>query len=260
MAENSKIAWTDDTFNPWWGCVKVGPGCDHCYAEGLDKRTGGNYWDGTTPPRRTKPANWAKPVKWNKQAEESGKPRRVFCASMADVFDNRVPVEWRDDLWELIKATPHLTWIVLTKRIGNVDKMLPDDWGDGYSNVWLLITAVNQKEYERDFMKLAAIPAAKRGLSIEPQLGPINLHLMGTMPKSISSSYALVGSYIDWVITGAESGHGNRSYLERWARSLRNQCADFDISFFYKQNVVNGKKIETPLLDGVRHIAWPEAA
>ena len=258
MAENTKIAWCDDTFNPWWGCKKVGPGCDNCYAAALDKRTGGDYW-GKDLPRRTSVGNWHKPVIWNNKAEKACVRRKVFCASMADVFDNRVPIEWRVDLFNLIKSTPYLDWIILTKRIGNVKKMLPDDWGDGYQNVWLLITVVNQQEYHRDFMKLAAIPAYQRGLSIEPQLGPINLSLMGTMPKSISGSAdKLVYCYIDWVITGAESGHGNRQYLEYWARSLRDQCADFGVAFFYKQNVINGKKIETPKLDGVKHIAWPE--
>ena len=119
MAENSNIAWTDHTFNPWWGCQRVGPGCDNGYAATLDKRTGGEHWDANTLPRRTKEANWRKPLKWNKEAEVKGVRTKVFCASMADVFDNRIPVEWRNALWDLIKATPHLDWQLLTKRVGN---------------------------------------------------------------------------------------------------------------------------------------------
>ena len=211
MAENSKISWTKHTFNPWWGCVKVGPGCDHCYAEGLDKRTGGHYWDGKTPPRRTKPANWNKPLKWNKEAEAAGERVEVFCASMADVFDNRVPKAWRVDLWALIKATPWLNWIIVTKRAGNIIKMLPEDWGDGYPNVWLLITVTDQKEADRDIPKLLKVPAALHGLSIEPQLALITLR---------HSWLRKLG----WVIQGAESGSKRRPFSMVWAEAIETQC------------------------------------
>ena len=145
MSANTKIEWTDHTFNPWWGCQKVGPGCDHCYAETLDKRTGGQHWGPGAERRRTSVKNWNDPVRWNKQefwvceecgqrgtdkdlAKTKGQPchhemtapvrQRVFCASMADVFDNAVPVEWRMDLFKLIADTPNLDWLILTKRIG----------------------------------------------------------------------------------------------------------------------------------------------
>jgi len=277
MAANSKIAWTDDTFNPWWGCMKVGPGCDNCYAAALDKRAGGDHW-GEDLPRRTKPANWAKPVKWNTEAKESGKQRKVFCASMADVFDNRVPVSWRVDLFKVIKATPHLIWIILTKRIGNVPKMLPEDWGDGYPNVWLLITTVNQEEADRDIPKLMGINAVVRGLSIEPQLEEINLtdipmvtegvrHRLNTLSGNgfwwdddhetrLKLGPAMHRPPIEWVICGAESGHGARPFNENWPRTLSNQCAG-RTAFFYKQNVIDGKKIETPKLDGKQYMEFP---
>lgn len=260
MAANSKIAWTDDTFNPWWGCQKVGPGCDHCYAAALDKRTGGDYFDTKTAPRRTKPANWAKPIKWNKEAAASGKRRLVFCASMADVFDNRVPVEWRVDLFELIKATPHLTWILLTKRIGNVSKMLPDDWGDGYPNVWLLITVVNQAEADRDILKLQAVPAAVRGLSVEPMLDEIDLYRGGfSLIAKQKSPCGKKYPGIDWVICGGESGPDRRPFYENWVRRLRDDCLGSGMTkFFYKQRITeNGKKIETPYLDGQQWIEFP---
>jgi len=248
MTDNSKIAWTDNTFNPWVGCLRVSPGCDNCYAAAIDKRFGGDHWSGDTLPRRTSEANWKKPLSWNRKAEKSGKRIKVFCASMADVFDNRVPEQWRADLFNLIKATPHLDWIILTKRIGNVQKMLPPDWGDGYPNVWLLITVVNQTEADRDIPKLLDTPAVVCGLSVEPQLGPI-----------VFDQDGLVVNFIDWVICGAESGPGRRPFNETWARSLRDQCQETGTAFFLKQMPGNARKgvIETPILDGRTWTEFP---
>jgi protein gp37 len=250
VTENSKISWTDHTFNPWWGCQKVGPGCDHCYAEALDRRTGGGHWGPNAARRRTSPDNWAKPRKWNVQAWASGTRPRVFCASMADVFDNAVPADWRDDLWDLIRETPNLDWILLTKRVGNVAAMLPDDWGNGWPHVWLMITVVNQVEANRDMPKLARIPAVVHGLSIEPMLEPIDLFEAARGCNSADRATW-------WVICGAESGPGHRPFDEDWARALRDQCQMADVAFFYKQRIARGRKIETPDLDGQQHIAWP---
>ena len=116
MAEKTEIAWTDSTFNPWWGCSKVGPGCDHCYAEALDRRTGGDHWGPDKTPRVMSGDNWRKPVRWQRIAEASGTRRRVFCGSMCDWADKNAPAEHRDKLWELIRATPALDWQLLTKR------------------------------------------------------------------------------------------------------------------------------------------------
>ncbi len=176
MAENTKIEWCDHTFNPWEGCQKVGPGCDHCYAEARDQRfTGGQHWGPGAPRRRTSPAARLQPLRWNRAAEKAGRRARVFCASLADVFDNAVPTEWRDDLWALISATPHLDWLLLTKRPGNIAAMLPPSGGKGWHNVWLGCTVVNQAEADRDIPKLLAVPAAVRFLSMEPLLGPVDL-------------------------------------------------------------------------------------
>jgi len=256
MGKYTKIAWCDHTFNPVVGCEKISPGCDNCYAEAWAKRAGTpELWNGS----RRKTKTWGEPVKWDKEAKAKGIRYKVFCASLADVFDNKWEPEWRTDLWKLIKETPALDWIIVTKRIGNVKKMLPSDWGDeGYHNVTLLITVVDQLEFDRDFMKLAAIPAFARGLSVEPQLGPINLSLMGTMPKDITgSAYRLGYQYLDWVISGAESGAGARDFDDNWARNLRDQCQEFDVPFFFKQHIRDGKKIETPELDGKRWIQFP---
>jgi protein gp37 len=118
MAENSKIEWCDHTFNPWIGCQKVSPGCDHCYAEAMmDKRYGRVQWGPHGERKRTSEDNWKKPLAWAKRA--NGHRPRVFCASLADWLDNRVPLQWRSDLGRLIEATPELDWLLLTKRPEN---------------------------------------------------------------------------------------------------------------------------------------------
>lgn len=235
MAKNTDIAWTDSTFNGWWGCQKTGPGCDNCYAEKLDKRTGGDHWGPGAPRRRTSVTNWNDPIRWNKKADaffaEHGRLRRVFCASMADVFDSAVDVLWRDDLFTLIANTQKLNWLLLTKRIGNAKTMLP--WMSKYSgpdgqrtlnawdNVWLGATVVNQTEADRDIPKLQSTPAKKRFLSMEPLLGPVDL--TGLLDN------------IDWVIVGGESGPGARPMHPEWVRSLRDQCKAANVPFLFKQ-------------------------
>jgi protein gp37 len=246
MAENSAIEWTDHTFNPWWGCTKVSPGCDHCYADALDRRAGGAHWGAHAPRRRTK--DWSGPVKWNRRCEKLGIRERVFCASMADVFDNHRSIlpDWRANLWSLIAATPHLDWLLLTKRPQNIAKMLPPTWGDGWPNVWLGTTVENQTEADRRIPHLLATPAQIRFLSCEPLLGPVALDMILTPEMGI---YALTGvrsdgsgpsgfsrgPRIDWVICGGESGPGARPMHPDWARSLRVQCTLDRVPFFFKQ-------------------------
>ena len=180
MAERTLIEWADHTFNPWEGCQHAGPGCDGCYAETRDKRFNGGTapnWGPGAPRRRTSPANWRKPLAWQRDAVATGTRPRVFCASLADVFDNAVDPQWRLDLAALILATPDLDWLLLTKRIGNIAAMLPADWGTGWRNVWrnvwLGCTVVNQVEADRDIPKLLAVPAVVQFLSMEPLLGPV---------------------------------------------------------------------------------------
>jgi protein gp37 len=221
MAENSKIEWTTHTFNPWIGCTKVSPGCDHCYAEAMmDHRYGRVQWGGDR--LRTSPANWKKPLRWNADATNAIIKPTVFCASLADVFDNDVPPGWRRDLFELIDTTPNLLWLLLTKRIGNVLK-LTDDAALLPYNAALGATMVNQEEYDRDSLKLMTAGrlrgAAFTFASVEPMLGPISLD------KSAP----------DWIICGGESGTGAREMDPAWARSLRDQCADLGRAFFMKQ-------------------------
>lgn len=166
MGENTAIEWCDHTFNPWIGCQKVGPGCDHCYAErDMDHRFGRVKWGPGQVRQRTSAANWKKPLAWNRAAERDGVRRKVFCASLGDWLDNAVPNQWREDLAALIEATPHLDWLLLSKRSGNFDKLAPWHADDIPANVWLGITVVNQEEADRDIPKLLAIPAVVRFLS-----------------------------------------------------------------------------------------------
>ena len=281
MAENSGIEWTHHTFNPWIGCTKVSAACDHCYAEAWDKRFGGERWGPHAPRTRTK--TWGNPVKWNRQAEEQGKRFRVFCASLADVFDNHRSIDpaWRRELWLLIESTPHLDWLLLTKRPQNIAKMLPENWGAGYSNVWLGTTVENQQEANRRIQPLLDVPATIRFLSCEPLVGPIRLDLVarggincvyydnvltGFQSNGYGGSYGFAGKdnpTIHWVITGGESGHSYRPAEADWFRMLRDQCAEAKVPFLFKQweganqKIIKAKGRE---LDGVVHDGYPVAA
>ncbi len=259
MSANTKIEWCDHTFNPWEGCQKVGPGCDHCYAEARNARFGGGTatnWGPGAPRRRTSAANWKKPLQWNAQADafmaQHGRRQRVFCASLADVFDNAVDPQWRADLFALIWATPHLDWLLLTKRIGNVMGMLADlaHGSDPdlslldmmpLTNVWIGATIVNQAEADRDIPKLLAVPARVRFLSMEPLLGPVNLERPRPGPDLDQGGGSkicqpwLIQSGIDWVIVGGESGPGARPMHPDWVTSLRDQCKAAGVPFLFKQ-------------------------
>ena len=279
----TKIEWTSSaaadggvlpgySFNPWLGCTKVSPACDHCYAEGWAKRTGQpRLWTGER--RLTSETNWRQPVKWNRQAEASGVRRRVFCASLADAFDNQVPDAWRSYLWGLIARTPHLDWLLLTKRPQCIRKMLPDPatgappWGIGWPNVWIGTTAENQEEADRCIPHLLAVPAVVRFLSCEPLLGEIDLMgdyegpLCGGHPTREQVDGPLGLHYlrhgaprIDWVICGGESGPDARTMRPAWAASLRDQCASAGVPFFMKQMT---KKAPIPAELMVRE--WPDA-
>ncbi|MCC4243408.1 phage Gp37/Gp68 family protein [Stappia indica] len=199
MGENSKIEWCDHTFNPWIGCTKVSAACDNCYAEAWEARFG-NSW-GPHVRRRTSPANWRKPIAWDRTAAAEGKRARVFCASLADVFDNdrSITSGWRGDLWHLIHRTPNLDWLLLTKRPQNISRFLrPEDygnlpsWGDGWPNVWLGTTAENQIEADRRIPHLLATPAHVHFLSVEPLLGPVDLTRVGNLESCRSALPSVV--------------------------------------------------------------------
>lgn len=177
MAENSKIEWTHHTFNPWYGCTKISPACDNCYAADWDKRYNKeSHWGPKAPRERTSKKNWQLPRKWDDEASAAGIRYRVFCASLADVFDNQVPELWRDDLWNLIAATPNLDWLLLTKRPQNIKSMYPLLWQEkAPHNVWLGTTVENQQVADRNIAHLLEVPAVVHFLSCEPLLEKIDL-------------------------------------------------------------------------------------
>ncbi len=240
MAENTKIEWADHTFNPWMGCTKVGPGCDNCYAEALmDTRYGQVQWGAGKPRVRTGSATWAKPRSWNRKTPGAF----VFCSSLADVFDNEVDMKWRLDLFDLIAKTPNLTWLLLTKRIGNVLPMMRGI--DMPRNVAIGATMVNQMEYDRDRIKLMQVgsvlnPAFTFG-SFEPLLGPI-----------ILDTYAP-----DWIIVGGESGPNARDMDLAWPRSMLRQSRDLGRVFNFKQVGGRGADKGGHMLDGKTYFDRP---
>ena len=228
MSEKTIIAWTDHTFNPWMGCHKISPGCKNCYAETLTKnRMGLHLWGPakTTRRQRTK-APWANVRKWNRRASLAigvlgeGMPSLCFTASLADVFESHPElIKPRADMWDLMRECENLHFQILTKRPENIEAMLPDDWGNGWPNVWLG-TSIENNDYVGRADILRAIPAAIRFISYEPALGPLpDMNLAG----------------IDWLIYGGESGPGYRDHDLQWARDIRELCAESETAFFYKQ-------------------------
>jgi protein gp37 len=261
MAENSGIEWTDHTFNPWWGCQKVSPGCSNCYAETLSKRFGKNIWG---PPHATDrrifgDKHWHEPVKWNARAQREGRRSRVFCASMADVFEDHPQVgRERRRLFELIEATPHLDWQLLTKRPENVRGMVPELWNlRGWPiNVWIGTSVEDQQRADERIPALIDTPATVRFLSCEPLLGAVDLtrwldarwrcsgcgEFWSGPHQDVCPSCARTGYWtgsvprLHWVIVGGESGPAARPMHTSWPESLRVQCQDAGVPYFFKQH------------------------
>ena len=228
MGKDSTIEWTHHTFNPWWGCVKVSSACDHCYAETWAKRLGENVWGPKSERRFFGDSHWSEPIKWDRDAKARGVRSRVFCASMADVFENRKDlVPHRLRLLELIERTPHLDWLLLTKRIHLVRKQLPK----GYqfpSNVWLGATVENQAAVSKRLSYLLEFTSPSvRFVSCEPLLSALNLRDY-LVPGPL-------GTKVDWVIAGGESGPGSRPMEPHWPDDLRKQCNAAGVAFHFKQ-------------------------
>lgn len=223
MTYRSKIEWTDHTFNPWWGCTKVSPACDHCYAEAFSHRLGMKIWNAQKNRHFLSDNYWKQPLKWNAKAAAKGERARVFCASMSDVFEYKKGLtSLRDRLWSLIENTPSLIWLLLTKRPHLVNRMVPwsDDWP---SNVWIGTTVEDQKWLQKRLPHMEKIPTTNRFLSCEPLLGSIDL-----------GSW-LACDIIRWVIAGGESGSCARPSDPQWFYSLRDQCQQYQIPFHFKQ-------------------------
>lgn len=273
MAENSRIEWTDHTFNPWLGCTKVSPACKNCYAErDMDHRFGRVAWGPGGTRVKTSSANWSLPLRWNQEAETKGVRYRVFCASLADVFEHwphpmqnhhgeqitSTMDDLRCELFRLIDATPNLDWLLLTKRPELIRaKWQPFSWQTPTdvpyrSNVWLGTTVESSDYLSRiESLRSARGLASVLFISAEPIVGPmprLREHLSG----------------IDWVIAGGESGPDARPSNPAWFRSIRDQCDLHGVPFLFKQwgefnesgNRV-GKKAAGRLLDGVEHNGVP---
>ena len=255
MAENSKIEWTDHTFNPWRGCTKVSPACDLCYAETMSKRNPAvlGVWGKYGTRAIAAESYWKLPEQWNRKAEKEGVRKRVFCASLADVFegnDTMPESAWPDvyraryRLFDLIQATPHLDWLLLTKRPELVTSTLSDQGIYGtlskvMPNVWIGTTVENQKYADERIPHLLKIPAKVRFLSIEPLLGPIDFYKTSEVwPPDVNHPWRnepiLHG--IHWVIVGGESGGQKARPMDpAWVRSLRDQCVSAGVPFHFKQ-------------------------
>lgn len=243
----SKIEWTTHTFNPWIGCTKVSPGCTHCYAETLmDTRYGRAKWGKGNPRSRTSAGNWKQPKRWDKEAAKLGERHRVFCASLADVFDGEVANEWRDDLWKLIEATPNLDWLLLTKR---PEVMLAETRRLGVpKNVWLGVSVEDQIRAEERIPTLIETDAAVKFLSVEPLLGALDL------------SYWLTESIVpqlQWVIVGGESGPGARTMKEEWVTPILAECEAAGVAFLFKQWGGVDKHATGRTLNGTTYDALP---
>lgn len=276
----TNIEWTDFTFNGWRGCSKVSDGCKNCYAETLSKRNPGTLgvWGVNGHRSIAAESYWKQPIKWNRDAEAARTSRRVFCASLADVFEgndtmpeaSHQPVrEARRRLFKLIQATPHLDWLLLTKRPENIRRLTyqaidpdhPDNdynaCGDPngldaapfrelYPNLWLGVSVEDQKTADERIPHLLKLDAAVRFLSMEPLLGPVDLANM--YPDGFNFQMnALTGEGkhllgftgqikpIDWVICGGESGPNARPMHPDWVRSIRDQCIAANVPFHFKQ-------------------------
>jgi protein gp37 len=253
MGEFTKIAWCRSTFNSWTGCTKVSPGCANCYAEGLARRYGWDVWGPGKPRRRTSPANWRQPLKWQRQAAQTGEFWPVFCGSLMDWCDPEAPAGALADLWPVIRDTPALTWLLLTKRPGRLAECLPSDWGQhDYTHVWLGVSVENQAAADERIPFLLQTPAAVRFVSCEPLLGSVLLDngesswltCNGQNQTGDPTQHYCCGSYastgqhfhgVDWVIVGGESGPKARPMHPDWARSLRDQCQAAGVAYYFKQ-------------------------
>lgn len=235
MGEGSKIQWCHHTMNPWIGCSKVSAGCANCYAEvnrfvTIQRGKGRELWGPNGTRHVTSSAYWRQPLAWDREAAAAGERRRVFCASLADVFEDREDlVAPRGRLWALVRDTPHLDWLLLTKRPENASRLWNDAQIDAFNgadsfgttwgpNVWLGTTVEDRKALGR-LDELRRVPAAVLFASFEPLLEDLG-------------DVVLTG--IHWGIVGGE-GNGGRPCDLAWARSLIRQMRAAGIATFVKQ-------------------------
>jgi len=291
MAETT-IEWTSGrradgsvvpgfTFNPWEGCEKISPACANCYAAERDRRFhGGNHWGPNSSRLFHGDSYWKQPMKWNKDAATAGERRKVFCASLADVFEDRPELTpWRADLFSMIAQTPNLDWLLLTKRPENINRMVADYAGDcawlswhgttPRTNIWIGTSVENQEQADKRIPELLNVEAPVRFLSMERLLGPVDLSGRTIEGVWIDEEYADAdpelrgivdreGWPIHWVIVGGESGSLARYMKPEWALSIRDQCLTAGIAFHFKQWGGVNKKLNGRLLDGRTWDQFPQ--
>lgn len=235
MGIKTGVEWADHTFNPWWGCDKVSPACANCYAETWAKRTGHDLWGPLAPRRFFGDKHWAEPLKWDRDAAEAGRPALVFCASMADVFEERDDLDpHRERLWELVTRTPNLIWLLLTKRPIGFSTLTPAAWrreGGWPLNVWAGCTVEDQKRADERLPLLVEVPAPVRFISVEPMLSDIQIR--GYLGNTDDEGNPQRG--IGWVIGGGESGSKARGTKPEWVRQLAHDCQVTGAAWFWKQ-------------------------
>ena len=284
MSDKTAISWTDATYNPVTGCSKVSPGCEHCFAEALSHRYGWTTKPWTMPNAaenvQLHPDRLDQPLRWRK-------PRRIFVNSMSDLFHPEVPDQFLVDVFSVMAEASHHTFQILTKRPNRARDFLtgesiandvwlqtsrgvdgrPSPWP--LPNVWLGISAEDQRRADERIPVLQDTPAAVRFISAEPLLGPLDLSAFrpfeGTCycqdePDGCKPRFAIdcPEAGIDWVIAGAESGPHARTMNDDWVRSLRDQCTNAGVAFFFKQRCHNGRKEVDPVLDGRQWLEYPE--
>ena len=269
MSTTSKIEWTDKTWNPVVGCTRVSAGCDHCYAVRMSHRLrrmpgyedltdvnerGDRHFNGTV---RCLPERLMDPLRWRK-------PCRIFVNSMSDLFHEKVPFDFIDQVFAAMALCDQHTFQILTKRpermaaytariagsspmaehLGELaERLRPDDgaskgiWQEFFyrtyaPNIWLGTSVEDQKTADERVPHLLRCPAAVRFLSCEPLLGPINLSQSRPVAKFVIGERL---PWLDWVIAGGESGPGARPMDPHWVRSIRDQCHAAGVPFFFKQ-------------------------
>jgi len=225
MGKETGISWTHHSFNPYWGCTPVSPGCDNCYAEQFDRRLGGSHFGRRHPRRVFGDKHWNEPLLWNRDAAKENRKEYVFCASMADVMDDEAPAGALDRLYATIDATPNLIWQLLTKRPHRYKQRLPERFQ--HANVWLGATAENQQFYDvrwrilSEFRRAPGWEDTPLWISYEPAIGPVTMRGFDLKP--------------DWVIFGGESGSRRRPVDAAWAEAIQSECQEFHCAFFMKQ-------------------------
>lgn len=245
MGEVTGISWCDHTFNPWIGCTNISPACDHCYAESLAKRWGWVEWGAGKPRKRTSEANWRKPLAWDRAAKAAGTRPRVFCASLADWADTEIPSTWRRDLFDdVIRATPNLEWLLLSKRHARLMPLLGSH-ARNLSNIRIGVTVEDDHHARMRLPYLREVKAAgyPTFVSYEPALGHVK--------------WAPWMDCVDWLIAGGESGAGYRRPDPKWFQDARDTCEAAGVPFHFKQW---GGMADGATLDGCEHYKFPVAA